>query len=318
MKKELGISITADNVKYDIAPAGEITHDQLFRLLDKWTDKTDGEDNVRYYFRGENNFNYHLQPSLLRPSNYERLSRKYGAYDQIELESLLIQRFKRYTSHIYHQNSDFYGRNFSDLEMLCLAQHNGLPTLLIDFSLNPLVAIYFAVRSHQYQDVASLDKTPAALWVMKLKNKKERVSQTIHLEDSERNWSDNHKDFKRSRPLVVVPLAFTHRISAQAGRFIYAGFLKPIDKKKITRGEQAIDESVLLPYRGKSKVSDSSDGNEKEKVEKPWDSLEKWIIPAGKEERIKLLRTLRFLGIHEGTLLTDLDGWAKYLKDGNL
>ena len=312
MAKKQTVEMTADGIRYEITSSGDITQNRLFELLDTWTGGSK-EESSRYYFRGENNFNYHLQPSLLRPNNYERLSKKYKTFDPVDLEALLLQRFKRYTSHIYHQNSDFSGRNFSDLEMLCLAQHNGLPTLLIDFTLNPLVAIYFAVRSHQYEDIASLDKTEAALWVMKLKDKPKREKQTIHLEDAHEQWKRNYTDYRRDRPLLVVPLAFTHRISAQAGRFIYAGFLKPIDTGKINKTEQAVDESVLKPHG-------STGGNqkEKEKVEKPWDSLEKWRIPSGEEQRRELLRTLRFLGVHEGTLLTDLDGWAKYLKDGNL
>lgn len=311
--EQQSIRIDRDGLDYDIMPSGDITHDRLFKLLNQWTSGSEEEKNSRYYFRGENEFNYHLQPSLLRSSNYERLSKKYATNDPIELEASLIQRFKRYTSHIYHQNSDFSGRNFSDLEMLCLAQHNGLPTLLLDFTLNPLVAIYFAVRSHQYEDIASSDKKDAALWVMKLKNKSQREKQTIHLEDAQGEWIVNFKDYRRSRPLLVVPLAFTHRISAQAGRFVYAGFLKPIDEAKRKAQEQTDVESVLKPHGGTG-----GNGQEREKVEKPWDSLEKWRIPSGETERRDLLRTLRFLGVHEGTLLTDLDGWAKYLKDGNL
>lgn len=283
-----------------------ITHATLFDLLSEWTE---GTSNTRYYFRGEDDFSYELQPSLLREHNFSRLSEKYNTTEPIQLEELLVQRFIRYTAHIYHHTSDFYGRKFKDLEMLCLAQHNGLPTLLVDFTLNPLVALYFALRSHQYQDISKGDEKDAALWVMKLKDKKDRKDLTVHLEDSTDAWKTNFDRFRETRPLLIVPLAFTQRISAQAGRFIYAGYLKAGENCKNPK------DMYLNTAEPKDQMS--------EHHLQPWSDLTKYKIPRaidhkGKEERRKLLRTLRFLGIHEGTLLTDLEGWAKYLKDGNL
>lgn len=79
-------------------------------------------------FRGMSDSEYDLNPGLARLKNI---------YPDTELE--LISDF------LTHRPDAFNG--LSDFDILAKMQHYGLPTRLLDFSINPLVALYFACES---------------------------------------------------------------------------------------------------------------------------------------------------------------------------
>ena len=92
-------------------------------------------------------------------------------------------------------------------DCLCLAQHHGLPTLLLEWTLNPLVALYFAVKENDDKD--------GKIWIMELPHYNDRKKITIHLESGDK--------FPKyiNCPLLVSPKPFDPRIVAQSGRFTY-------------------------------------------------------------------------------------------------
>ena len=88
----------------------------------------------RWSFRGVANADWHLETSLhlaTRPNK-----------DGKRAESLFIRAFKRKAHHfVSHLPADD-----DDLEWLALMQHFGVPTRLLDFTMSPYVALYFAVK----------------------------------------------------------------------------------------------------------------------------------------------------------------------------
>jgi|GEM_PF-2842970 len=275
----------------------ELKGDDVLNFVKHYSDPSAG----RFYFRGEALFSTMLLPSLFRSNNLELLLKAWGKpkdplKDPLLLQDKILNRFKRYTWHIFHAESDLKGQNLSKIANLCIAQHNGLPTTLLDWSLNPFIALFFAARYPTRSIGHEKHLNPATIWVMRLKETTAREKLTLHLED-EKNPDDFIKD-NQENPIVVVPLSFTRRIDAQSGRFIDSRCLV---KDLVTKGgKKWVDIPSLHTWPT---------------THAPWIKIDQWIIPA--EERVKVLDQLRILGFHDGKMFPDLKGWANFLQAGH-
>ncbi len=109
------------------------------------------------------------------------------------------------------------------LEILAYAQHHGAPTRLLDWSLNPLVALWFAVSEQQY------DGEPGVVFQMRVGIEEQVcVAQGCDV---------NHIDSGKSKsPVFIVPgPAFVDRADRQRGAFSIVSFatdvaLMPLDE----------------------------------------------------------------------------------------
>lgn len=309
------------------------------------------EKKRRYYFRGESSSTYTLLPTLLRDYTYETLKAKHDANSPIDLQKKLLDRFRRYTQHLIHADNDFNAEIWADFDTLCLAQHYGLPTLLMDWTLNSYVAAYFAVSGAYRRRIREhLSANPESeqycvrVWVMRLKPSSKRKESTVHLEERDHGWDKylGNVTLAPSGPLIVVPLVFTRRIAAQAGRFVYCGHaasdnaahdgrLYSQSLAKYSYDQVEHDHDSVLPWdqlysldilfeikdwqnQWKSlygeDYSRENDPDAKRMIEFKLKEFRKTIG--------QMISGLDFTGFHAGRLFPDLEGWARYLAEGNL
>lgn len=163
----------------------------------KWDDFLDwiNSNSTNSYYRGESNNEYLLRPKVGR--------KNYSLSDELNM----FEHFKR--------RANIYVNAKNDFEWLALAQHHGLPTRLLDWTLNPLVACFFAVTSN-------IGKT-ARIYVLDSK-----MNEPINLDRY-------NSPFEIDKIHILHPPISTRRIELQKGLFS----IHPLPNKPLLIGTKA-------------------------------------------------------------------------------
>jgi hypothetical protein len=164
----------------------------------------------------------------------------------------------------------------NQLEWIALAQHHGLPTRLLDWTENPLVALYFAVNDYDEDSLGTSgedsESKDGVVWML-----------TSHLFDSSKLQSleEVEKAVAQNPHRIYFPYHTSSRMSAQQGCFTIHLLGEGMGENKLLRSE--------YPPR-----------------------IWKFVIPGPNKTQIRY--DLNKIGINHFSVFSDLDGLGKQLS----
>jgi hypothetical protein len=185
---------------------------------------------LRIWFRGHGNTSWKLSPQVYRPG---------FAIDEpgrLMKERHLTQDFVQFSAQIRAGKE-------SDAQLYFLQQHYGMPTRLLDWSINPLTAIFFALAEPE-QDGSFLmlgayqfaGKTGIAT---EGRDEFQRAMSAIFQWNNEVEWP--------KEILPVRPRSFDLRIVAQKGYFTF----HPAGKPELTAADNTSLKGFRIPKTSK-------------------------------------------------------------------
>jgi len=270
----------------------------------------------RPYFRGQSKRvcdGYPLCPSIARYKHVGKLSKE----EFRKLEQKAVETFGNHViSYVPHIPR-------SDWEMLALAQHHGMPTRFMDWTTNPLIALYFATR--ETKESTGGDQLDSAVYVL--------ISEPDRYADLRREKADRELRSNAEQSQSVG--ASIERAPPPEDDDPYAALEAEDDSDADTATDSAedteadsdqlteecespflIDENVIYDPPHVSPRIRSQDGVLLA-CHRPLEPLEESdyleiVIKAKAHDKIR--RELDKYGVFDKQLFPDLDGIAKWLK----
>jgi len=188
------------------------------------------------WFRGHADADWKLMPKLYRP--------EFAGADENEIRHEFQSRALQLIQ----------GRMPADKwEWYFLMQHYGVPTRLLDWTENVLIAVYFAAEGND-------GTTDAAIWALDpswLNRKLRRGIEGAMLHD----WSEADSYLREledafsgvkvraSLPAAIEPPHVDRRLAAQSSRFVIYGTTQDLMRAKVARAKDAGVGMIRIPSR---------------------------------------------------------------------
>ncbi len=264
------------------------------------------------WFRGQEDFSFDLTPSLFRQGVKYKIK---TLYEKAMFRDFLLLK------HVQDRKS------LSTFEFLTIMQHYRMPTRLLDWTSNLLVALFFAVQNHK-KDGALFILDPCQLNRISSWNNQDgmydyltnevvirsnlaridedlsellNVPEIVNIISKSRTKMDltmqsegvflkfNSKEWQRTveTPIAVVPAQQHDRILLQSGKFTLHG------------GKMFAGENVVISRSIEECIQNTSG------------ILIKIKIP--RRSKLKISNALSYCGINESSLFPELDYQASYI-----
>jgi len=197
---------------------------EYFNKISLITKDIKKDDSLLILYRGQKNSTWDLLPKIARNDM------NFVGPDFLSKELDLLEEFKRLSRP--YINSDLMSNTW---DLLSFAQHHGLPTRLLDWTTNPLVALYFAFK----------DKDD------KIAN---RIVWMLVVSRSELADCNAKTPFNNTKTVAFKPNHITQRLISQNGWFTVHKFLSTSHKfVKLNKNKNYEDRLFRFPIKNSAR-----------------------------------------------------------------